>query len=153
MAGVYSFFGGDGSGGDVILGDIPRVLIRNRGMRGLLLRIVFVCFGDNDGIWRGPRHADWRVDAAWCISIERVALYYTHRYPFDGRSVSICVTVIYTDEIVLRMCDSNTHSHRSDVFYDGPNGVCATTLGVARDIGGRGSRNIVLCRCKWHGEK
>jgi len=82
-----------------------------------------------------------------------VALYYTYGDDYYGYRVSICVTVIYADEVILRSCDSNTHPHRSYMFCIGPNGDCAATLGVARLLGVRDSAYVVLCRRKWHGDK
>ncbi len=122
-------------------------------MCGLFLRVVFVCFGDNDGVWRGRRDADWRIVDTGRYPFECVALYYTFRDDNYGARVSICATVIYADEFVLRRCDSNTHPRRSYVFCIGPNGDCAATLGVARVIRVSGSGYVVLCRRKWHGDK
>lgn len=153
VAGVYPFFGHYVRDGDVILGDIPRVFIRSCGMRGLFLRVVFVCFGDNDGVWRGRRDADWRVAAAWRHPFECVEIYYTHCDDYYGTCVTICATVIYADEVVLWIRDSNTHPHRSYVFCIGPNGDCAATLGVAHIIRVRSGGYVVLCRRKWHGDK
>ena len=78
---------------------------------------------------------------------------YTFRDDYYGARVSICATVIYADEVVLRRCDSNTHPHRSYMFCIGPNGDCAATLGVARVIRVRSGAYVVLCRRKWHGVK
>jgi len=118
---------------------------------GLFLRVVFVSFGDNDGVWRGRRDADWRIVITGRVSIECVALYYTFRDPYYGVRVTICAIVIYADEVVLRRRDSNTYHHRSYVFFYGQIGDCAATLGMAHIIRTRCSTYTVLCRCKWHG--
>ena len=153
VAGVYPFSDCDSRNGDVMLGNIPRVFNWMYWLRRLFLRVVFIYLGNNDSVWRGRRHADWRIVITGRHTFVCVEIYYTFRNTYYERDDSICATVIYADEVVLWIRDSNTEHHRNRVFFYRQNGDCASTLSMACSIGTRGSTYTVLCRCKWHGVK
>ncbi len=131
MARIYPFFDWNiGRCNDLFM-YLSRVYHRTRRVYRLLLRVVYVCVGDDDGFRGGYNHTIRSVAIIWRDTFERTTIYYTVCNDYNDFRISIRFAFVYADEIVLWR-----HSTYNDIdgiylFYHRPNGGGTTTFGLA----------------------